>query len=86
MQCYDVLLSDGGDCCDDCSVVMFCSAMEVILENLVKRTGDTTEAAVAVQHKLAEATRKHTQSLKRAMEDTSDVSARYCLYVLFCLE
>ena len=31
MQCYDVLLSDGGDCCDDCSVVMFCSAMEVIV-------------------------------------------------------
>ena len=58
-----------------CKLVIFCSAMEVVLESLVKRAGEATEAAVALQQKYAEATKKHTELLKKAMEDTSDVSA-----------
>lgn len=49
-------------------------ALEVVLEGLVKRAGEVTEAAVAIQQKVAEVTKKHTQLLKKAMEDTSDVS------------
>lgn len=49
------------------------AALEVILENLGKRAGETAEAAVAVQQKLVEATKKHTQLLKQAMEDTTEI-------------
>ncbi|KAL8567933.1 hypothetical protein ACOMHN_059055 [Nucella lapillus] len=49
------------------------AALEVILENLGKRAGETAETAVALQQKLIDATKKHTQLLKQAMEDTKDI-------------
>ncbi|XP_076468715.1 MICOS complex subunit MIC60-1-like [Babylonia areolata] len=49
------------------------AALEVILENLGKRAGEAAEEAVAVQQKLVEATKKHTELLKKAMEDTTEI-------------
>ncbi|KAL5021900.1 hypothetical protein ScPMuIL_001055 [Solemya velum] len=49
------------------------AALEVILENLVQDCVDKSHSAFSIQDKLIETTKKHTDLLKKAMDDTSEI-------------
>lgn len=51
----------------------FFSALEVVLDNLIRKANEVVETTICIQKKQIDAVRKHTALLKQAMEDVSEV-------------
>ncbi|ESO86545.1 hypothetical protein LOTGIDRAFT_128909, partial [Lottia gigantea] len=49
------------------------SALEVMVENLVDTNSKLTKAVIEAQNKVIDLTKKHTEALKKAMNDTSQI-------------
>lgn len=57
-----------------CVYICFLAALEVILEGMMDLLNEKSKQAIEAQKKVIEATKSHTQLLKTAMDDSSDVS------------
>ena len=53
--------------------VLYISALEIILENIVSMCTEKYQKALEFQEKVIETTNSHKNQLKKAMEDTSEV-------------